>query len=140
MQSQKSVESPRSASSLGPQRHDSVGAISQRIEASRILFFCESSIYTIISESPAHDIANILIDQQVTNQIHLRREDSGNSLTLYCGTERNGSLPIHITEGTAERPAGIPLSFSSTSRDLHHSNINCREYSSIQVIFPNRDG
>jgi hypothetical protein len=56
MQSQKLVESPQSESSLGPQRRDPVEAISQRIEASRILFFCDSSIYTILGESPIHDV------------------------------------------------------------------------------------
>ena len=85
--------------------------------------------------------ANVLIDKQVTNQIRLRREeDSANSLILYCGIEGRDCLPIHITRGTAERPAGIPLSFSSTSRDLHQSNINCREYSSIRITFPDRKG
>jgi hypothetical protein len=80
------------------------------------------------------------MDEQVTNQIRFRREDSTTSLILYCGIEGRDYIPIHITKGTAERPAGIPLSFSSSSRDIHHSNINCREYPSIRVTFPDRMG
>lgn len=111
-----------SLQSAQTQRRSSVGPIGERIEESKILFFCGSSIFTML----------------VTNETDLRK-DNATSLTIFCLAGGTAHLPMYITRGTLERPAGMPMNFSPTSR-AGNSTKDIKEYSSIRLEFPDSEG
>lgn len=107
-----------SLQSAQTQRRSSVRPIGERIEESKILFFCGLSIYTML----------------VTNETNLRK-DNVTSLTIFCPAGRATHLPMYITKGTPERPAGMPMNFSPMSR-AGNSTKDTKEYSYIRLRFP----
>lgn len=110
-----------SLQSAQTQRRSPVGPIGERIEESKILFFCGSSIYTML----------------VTDETNLREDAT--SLTIFCLAGGTAHLPMYIARGTLERPAGMPMNFSPTSR-AGNSTEGTKEYSSIQLKFPDPEG
>ncbi|OCK92796.1 uncharacterized protein K441DRAFT_662410 [Cenococcum geophilum 1.58] len=110
-----------SLQSAQTQRRSSVGPIGERIEESKILFFCGPSIFTML----------------VTNETNLKK-DNATSLTIFCLAGRTAHLPMYITKGTLERPAGMPMNFSPMSR-AGNSTRDIKEYSSIRLEFPNSE-
>jgi hypothetical protein len=138
--SQSAVSVQTQSSELLHHRKESIGAIGRRIEASRILFFCDRSIFTVLGKcdlqwkSPrTTHTSNI---DSVTDQMVCRRDDAS-TLTLCCKIQGN-SLPLYITHGTDVYPAGISL--TSGTGSVERSCTDSKIFSAIRVTFPNKLG
>jgi hypothetical protein len=138
--SQGSVSIQTHSSELSHHRKESIGAIGRRIEASRIMFFCDRSIFTVLGKcylrwSNPRTMHPSNIDS-VTDQLICRRDDAS-TLTLCCKMQ-GSSQPLYITHGTEVYPAGISL--TSGPGSVERNCTNSKNFSAIRINFPNKLG
>ena len=114
-----------------------VEAIGDEVRASKLLFFCEGSIFILFGASRMGCVvaSQLTVCVLVSKQLRFRLEDTKTGF-IHLKTKTNSLLPLYKITGSILQPAGLPLSTRTSC--LGNEVPNCKKYQQIRLVFENR--